>query len=173
MNGLAKVGNTRLSAGYTRTVIGHKRAMAAPMLGCAMASDPRIHSRAKTGAEALRERRAVQYASAMGRRLGSLPGDQSALAAVWDEAKARVVFLTTGASQKIYAYFVIPEAIMTFDADHSMLLLSAPEESPAPCADTVNLFGEPETGPDDLFAMLAQMEDDFLIFKLVGILESA
>ncbi len=40
---LIKYRRSALSAGYTRTAIAHKRALAAPMLGCKMVANRRRH----------------------------------------------------------------------------------------------------------------------------------
>lgn len=132
MGALATVGNYKLSVGYRRTVVGHKRALAAPMVGATMINDPTMRD-----GHTLRERRACQYASVMGARAGSLPYDQSAMLAIWDEKRATVYFML---GARPYAKFEIPSRILEFNPDYDLLCLPEPE----PCADTVNMFGDSE-----------------------------
>jgi len=152
MTALAKVGTYRLSAGYSRTVAGHKKALGAPMIGAAMIADPLIRAaELPTAAAALRERRACQYAAAMARKSGALPSDQSAFHALWDEATTRVHFVTTGANQRVYASYTIPAHVLEFDADREILCLPAPDPEPeAPCELTAAMvFDTPSELPEN------------------------
>lgn len=156
----------RLSKGYVGSMVSHRRALTTPMVGFKMTADPvigDINNQAKTIAAALRERRACQYASAMGRSTGELPADQSALVALWDEDKAMVHFVTRTTPQRVYGSFAISERVMQFNADSSAKSLPAPGEAPetARCADTVDAFEAPRAPEivegEDICAILESM----------------
>jgi hypothetical protein len=164
MASLVKVGNSYLSRGYARTAVAHKKALAAPMIGCKMVSDPLIgyvgHKPA-TMAAAMRERRACQYAAAMARK--TLGADLNALTAIWNEETSTVFFM---AGNRLYSRYVIPEHVMAFDVDNSLLCLPEPETAPAPCTQTASMFDDSAKPAVDWDAILGAVEDDLLVFAM-------
>lgn len=163
MGALVRVGNSMLSRGFARTVVQHKRALAAPMVGAKMARDPWISDSAKTLAAAVRERRACQYASAMARKTGALPGDHSNFSAVWDETRSTVHFVIQG-ERRAWASYSIPAHVMAFDPDKDLLCLPAPDdEASTPCKNTIDMFDDmaDACAALEMAFMVAAMERDF------------
>jgi len=136
-------GNWVPSIGYRRSLVIHRKALSAPMVGAQMAGDPAIRLGPSLAAS-LRERRACQYASAMAAKLGMLPADQTAFAAVFEAATTTVHFVTRNpdGSPRLYASFSIPSRVMEFNPDAEALCLPAPDD--APCGETQAMdLGEP------------------------------
>lgn len=141
---LTATGNWLPSVAYRRTLVAHRKALSAPMIGAQMACDPTFRLGPSLAAS-LRERRACQYAAAMARQTGRLPVDQSAFAAVFEAEAATVHFLTRASDgrPRIYASFVIPDRVMTFNPEADALCLPAPDETPR-CENTAAMdLGEP------------------------------
>lgn len=140
---------------YRSHVAAHKRALAAPMVGCPMVGDPYnsgsldLPGFTQVGAE-LMTRRAIQYAAELARRDGREPG---AFNARYLGAGRVHFFDGRGAEFEV----VIPERIMTFDPTAAPLMIEGPEiaqEGPAPaerCKDTPDML---EASPAPALAIM-------------------